>query len=52
MAQKEEKMVVVVGVKVKQGKPQHLEIGKEYTMTESNSKLVIKNGQAKAKSSK
>lgn len=38
--------MIVIGKKVKAGKIQHLEIGKEYNVSEESAKIKIKNGQA------
>lgn len=42
------KYVKVKGVKAPEGKPQHLEVGKVYNVTEENAKLMIKSKQATA----
>jgi len=44
--EKEPTLVKVKGKKVKSGKPQHLEVGKTYEVTEEKAAALIKNGQA------
>lgn len=41
-----QKFVKVKALKVKDGKPQHMTVDKIYTVTEENSKILIKNKRA------
>ena len=44
--------MIVIGKKVTEGKSQHLEIGKEYEVTEEVGLLIIGNGNAEEKGAK
>ena len=39
-------MMKVIGKKVRDGKAQHLRVGKEYEVTDEQGKAMIANGQA------